>query len=166
MNMEKIRVTEEMRPETEWFAQAKKQTLETLPAFVDHVMNDYLHDYGTVCHAITACAIAAAWAANESPGAQGGITGFQAGFVMWDFIRHWSHENNKTGMKLLDYDNLLYPQYEDSFDKVISPETWEAVQRQAKHELELTKHAHPDVAAHWRGIVAGHVPFGFVVKED
>ena len=163
--MEKIQVTEEMRPEVEWFKQAKQQTPETLSTFVDHVMNDYLHDYGTVCHAIAACAVAAAWAANRAPGAQGGITGFQAGFVMWDFVRHWSYENNKTGMRLLDYDKLLYPQHEKDFDKVIPQEIWEAVQRQAKLELESKEYAHPDVVAHWRGIVAGHVPFGFVVKE-
>lgn len=164
--MEKIHVTEEMHPETEWFEQAKKQTLETIPAFVDHVMNDYFHDYGTVCHAITACAIAAAWAANAAPGAQGGITGFQAGFVMWDFVRHWNYERNKTGLKMLDYDDLLYPQYKHKFDKVISLEMWEAVQREAKHNLESIEHAHPDVVAHWRSIVAGHIPFGFVLKED
>lgn len=164
--MEKTHITEEMRPEVEWFEQAKKQTLETLPAFVNHIMNDYFHDYGTVCHAIAACAIAAGRAANEAPGARGGISVFQAGFVMWDFIRQWSYQNNKTGMRLLDYDKLLYPQYEDSFDKVISPEIWEAVQQQAKRELESKEHAHPDVVAHWRGIVAGHIPFGFVVKEE
>ena len=57
---EKIVVTEEMRPEKEWFAEAGKQTVETLPAFINHLMGDYEHDYGTVVHAISACAVAAA----------------------------------------------------------------------------------------------------------
>ena len=36
-------------------------------------------DYGTVCHAIALSAVART--------AQGGITGFQAGAVMWEFIK-------------------------------------------------------------------------------
>ena len=46
--MDKIAITEEMHLEKEWFANAKKQTLETLPAFMNHVLNDYCHDYGTI----------------------------------------------------------------------------------------------------------------------
>lgn len=75
-----------------WFKAAKEQTLETLPSFMNHILNDYTHDYGTICHALTACAIGAAYAGDKSK--QGGITGFQAGCIMWDFIRHWNHESN------------------------------------------------------------------------
>ena len=103
-----------MHPEKEWFKQAKKQTIETLPEFMNHIMNDYCHDYGTVCHAVAACAMAAVYAANHHP--SGGITGFQAGFVMWDIIRQTNYPSNKCGMKLIDYDNMLYPQYAYSCD--------------------------------------------------
>lgn len=165
---ELITINEEMRPEKEWFEQAKQQTLETLPEFVRHVMNDYGHDYGTVCHAISACALAAAWAANREN--SGGITGFQAGFVMWDFVRQWYYPRNKTGMRILNYDDLLYPQYGYKFEKTLSPEIWEDVQKAAKEELENNEkqewQAHPDVVAHWQSIAAGVLPFGFVVKED
>lgn len=171
--MSKEIVSEENRPQEEWFKQAKEQTLETLPDFVNHVMNDYLHDYGTVVHAISACAIAAANAANREEGACGGITGFQAGFVMWDFIKQWSYTNNKTGMRILDFDNLLYPQYENRFEKVITSDVWEAVQKQAKVEIEQASvsveergySVSPDVLAHWQSIVEGNIPFGFTVKE-
>ena len=163
--MEKIAINEEMHLENEWFEQAKKQTLETIPEFVRHIMNDYVHDYGTVCHAVSACAVAAAWAANEEP--QGGITGFQAGFVMWDFVKQWSFSNNKTGLRILDYDNLLYPQYGYKFDKTISTNTWEAIRAQAKVYLDEKKeYVHQNVEAHWRSIVDGVVPHGFVVKDD
>lgn len=40
--MSKIAITEEMHIEKEWLEQAKKQTLETLPDFMNHVMNDYI----------------------------------------------------------------------------------------------------------------------------
>lgn len=147
----------------EWFAEAEKQTFETLPEFIRHVMNGYKHDYGTVCHAISACAVATANACNRMEGACGGITGFQAGFVMWGFIRHWLYEYNKCGLKMVDYDDLLFPQYEYKFEKTIDKRTWEAVQKQAKKNLEENPSA--AVAYHWKSIVEGKVPFGLVVKE-
>lgn len=162
--MEKI--TEEMHLEKEWFADAHKQTLETLPEFMRHVMNDYEHDYGTVCHAVAACAIAAAWAANNADGARGGITGFQAGFVMWDFIRQWSYPSVKTTMRILNYDDMLYPQYEYKYQKTIDSDTWKLLQKAAKKNLEEKDYAHKDVVDHWKSIVDGNVPFGYTVKED
>lgn len=60
MGNTKTIVMEEMHPEKEWFEAARHQTKETLASFVDQVMNYYAHDYGTVCHAISACALAAA----------------------------------------------------------------------------------------------------------
>lgn len=163
----KIAITEEMRLEKEWFEEAKRQTLETLPAFINHVMNDYVHDYGTVCHAISACAIAAAWAANECKGACGGITGFQAGFVMWDFVVQWSYKNNRTALKIVDYDDMLYPQYGGKFQKTMSKSTWESIQNAAKENLsEKAEYVHPSVLAHWKSIVDGHIPFGYSIEGD
>lgn len=160
--MEKI--TEEMHLEKEWFEDARKQTVETLPAFVNHIMNDYDHDYGTVCHAVAACAIAAMEAANNTP--NGGITGFQAGFVMWDFVRQVCYSSNKCGLRLIDYDNFLYPQYAYKYEKTISPATWKAIQEQAKKNLDDRDHAHSAILEHWKSIVDGKVPFGYIVKED
>ena len=162
--MNKTAVNEEMHPEKEWFADAEKQTLESLPDFINHVMNDYVHDYGTVVHAVAACAIAAAWAANKADGARGGITGFQAGFVMWDFVLQWQFKNNKSGLRILDFDKLLYPQYSERFEKVIDPKKWEKLQEMARTNLE-EKGACDEVREHWTSIVNGKVPFGFQVKE-
>ena len=162
----KIAITEEMKLENEWFAEAKKQTLETLPAFINHVMNDYIHDYGTVVHAISACAIAAARAADNCEGARGGITGFQASFVMWDFVKQLSYPNNKAGLKILDYDKLLFPQYAYAFEKTITEATWKAIQKNAQEQLETHKTAHPNVVAHWKSIVDGQLPFGFTIEGE
>ena len=165
--MSKIAITEEMPIEKEWREQARQQTLETLPEFIRHLMNDYQHDYGTVCYAIGACAAAAAWAANLEPG--GGITGFQAGFVMWEFIRPWMFSNNECGMRLIDYDDMLYPQYEDKFvGRTISSDTWAALQKKANENLDKKGKlgAHPLVIAHWKSIADGKVPFGYTVKDD
>lgn len=162
--MNKIAITEEMHKEKEWFADAKKQTIETLPEFVNHVMNDYQHDYGTVCRAVSACALAAAWAANNSE--SGGITGFQAGFVMWDFVRQWTFDDNKCGLRIVDFDNMFYPQYEEKFQKTISKDTWEALRKQAEIYLkEESENAADGVVEHWKSIVSGTVPFGYTVED-
>lgn len=66
---------------------------------------------------------------------------------MWEFIRHWNRENNKTGMRLVDYDNMLYPQYEDDFQKTITPSTWEAIQREAKNSIKKADREHAKYVA-------------------
>lgn len=164
--MDKVVITEEMHLEKEWFEQAREQKLETLPEFMNHILNDYCHSYGTICHAISACALAAAWAADRSD--QAGITVFQAGAVMWDFIRQWEYRNNKTTLRIIDYDKMLYPQYKGYFeDRTISQSTWEALQNQAKRLLEEeSNHAHERVIEHLENIVNGVVPFGYTVEED
>lgn len=168
--MSKIHVTEEMRPEKDWFGEAKGQTLETLPAFINHIMGDYEHDYGTVCHAVAACALAAAYAANNSE--NGGITGFQASFVMWDFIRQWEKPNNKTALRLVDYDEMLYPQYAFKFERTISPDVWALLQNEAVKKLGAAANladgheVHGAVVDHWKSIAGGKVPFGYTIKED
>lgn len=166
--MENKMITEEMHVEKEWFEQARKQTIETLPDFMNHVMGDYVHDYGTICHAVSACAMAAIFAADNHE--NGGITGFQAGFVMWDIIRQLNFRSNKCGMKLVDYDDMLYPQYESRYDKTISPDIWKSLQESAKDKIKEDEEdggfASPRVVQHWKSIVNGTVPFGYKVKED
>jgi hypothetical protein len=162
--MEKLKITEEMNVHKEWYAQASKQTLETLPEFLRHLMEDYGHDYGTIVHALAAGSIATAWAMNGAP--HGGITGFQAGAVMWQFIRGWNYEENKTGMKLINYDKMLYPQYDHMFAKTIKQSTWENIQKEAKKFLEREDYVHPNVRQHWKSIVAGVVPFGYTIESE
>lgn len=132
--MEKKIITEEMKIQNEWYEKAPKMTLEELPSFLKGLMENYKHDYGTICHALASGAIATMWAMNNNE--QGGITGFQASCILWEVIRNWSYKSNTTGLKLVDYDNFLYPQYEDKFDKTISKDTWEAIQKQAKEKIE------------------------------
>lgn len=139
MNQEVI--TEEMKLHEEWFDEARKQTVDTLTEFVRHLAEDYKHDYGTICHAIGAAGLAAMYAVENSP--QGGITGFQAGFCMWDIIRNWSYKNNKCGLRIFDYDKLLYPQYVDDFC-VISKNVLENLQKEAKHRIDELKKEHDE----------------------
>lgn len=161
---ERITVTEQDAPQKEWFAQAKTQTVETLADFCRHLMDDYQHDYGTVVHAVAACALAAAYAADRH--SRGGITGFQGGFVMWDFIAEWQGLQDRP-LRLVQFENMLYPQYDDSFDKTITPDTWAWIQAEAKKRLdEGPSPVAGRVWEHWRSIaVDGVVPFGYRVAE-
>jgi hypothetical protein len=156
-------ITESMNVHTEWYELAKKQTIESLPEFANKILDGYIHDYGTICHAISAISIASAWAANAHPNA--GITGFQAGAVMWEFIKNWTYTSNKTGLIIVDYDKMMYPQYEDDFQKTISENTFKNMQKECAKLLAETERAHPEVVNHWQSIVNGIVPFGYVVKD-
>lgn len=128
-------ITEEMKLQDDWYNEAREiKTVDDLAKFVTKLGTKYGHDYGTVCHAVAASAIAAAWCMNAMP--HGGITGFQAGCVMWEFIRRWNYSSNKTGMRIIDYDNFLYPQYEYKYQKTIAPSTWKAIQKAAANEIE------------------------------
>lgn len=159
----KQQIDESMHLEKEWFEQAGEvKTIEELETFVNHILNDYEHDYGTACHAVAACALAGAWFGCHKEG----LTGFQAGFVMWDFIKGWIKSSNTCGMKLVDYDDMLYPQYEYKFEKTISQDTWNHLQEEAKRQLKKSGGAHPEVKSHWKNIAMGIVPFGYQVKED
>lgn len=157
-------ITEEMHLEKEWYAEARNQTIETLLDFINHMMGDYDHDYGTVCHAIAACAMAAIHVADNHP-VNGGITGFQASHTMWQIVRQMMYKDNKTGLRLLNYDDMLYPQYEYKFEKTISRSIFEELQKVARENLESNESAHPKVIAHWQSIVDGNVPFGYTIKE-
>lgn len=157
------KITENMHLEKEWFEQTSKiETIDQLTEFINHVISDYDHDYGTVCHAIGAAAVAAAWyGANVQ-----GITGFQASFVMWDFIKYWIKKHNECGLKLVDYDDFLYPQYQYKFDKTISKDVWMRIQKTAKNNLESNEVACPEVRNHWMNIACGIVPFGYKLEDD
>lgn len=136
-------------------------------AFIAEMMADPLIDYGSVCLAIGYAAAAAAWAADRHP-ENGGITGFQSGFVMWEFLRQWqSSIIGESGTRIQNFDDLLYPQYGHKFTNTISTNGFVKLQELAKKNIdEKDEYAHPEVVAHWQSIVDGNLPFGFIIKED
>lgn len=161
--MSRTKITEEDGHQKEWMSRAKGMTIDELPEFLRELTEDYCHDYGTICHAIAAAAVAAAWAVEKTP--QGGITGFQAGAIAWEFIKGWGSPSiGKSGARFQNYDNLLFPQYCYHFT-TISAEVWQHIQSAASENLENSPDAHPNVIAHWKSIVAGDVPFGLSVSD-
>ena len=138
------------------------KSFDDLVDFLQRVKDNCNTGYGTAPRAIAQAALATAWYLSSDFG----ITGFQAGFVMWDFIRDWMYSGNECGMKIVNYDDMLYPQYEYKYEKTISRDTFEALQEAAKKHLEKSEFAHPAVVNHWKSIVSGNVPFGYVVRKD
>lgn len=144
---------------------AKKQTPETIGEFINKAMSIEDINYSTVVDCVAASAIAGAEAANNHK--NGGITGFQAGYVMWQFVRNYLCEYNRCGLKLVDFDDMLYPQYKKRFEKVITKDVWENLQKEAKLRLaECGDNMSREVRFHLQSIVHGVVPFGYTVEND
>lgn len=138
------------------------KTFEDLTEFLKYVKENCNCGYGEAPRAMAQASLAVAWYLAK----EFGITGFQAGCVMWDFVRDWNYSSNKSGLRIVDYDNMLYPQYQYEYEKTIRPHVWEALQKEAAKNLEESEYAHPNVRAHWKSIVEGNVPFGYTVKDE
>ena len=146
----------------EWRNKARTiKSIEEFNEFYNHLIEDYHYDYGAMCYVVGLLAVASA-----SLGAYiEGITGFQAGCAMWEFIEDWYYSNNKTGLRIINYDDMLYPQYAYKFNKTISPECWRSLKEEASKNFQKSKNAHPDVVNHWISIMKGDIPFGYTVES-
>lgn len=156
-----------------WIKRAKNdiKTLEQLNTFTNELVEycqtlpepDY---YEETVNATTAISLAAARMFTY----KFGLTVFQTGAVMWGIIDNTITEDHDVGMKMLNFNNMLYPQYEHRFEKSIPPEVWHTIQKRAKELIEENEKsdfkAHKNVVAHWKSIVDGKIPFGFIVKEE
>jgi hypothetical protein len=145
-----------------WYKRASDMTLRTLPGFLAELA-EHRHDYNSIVYAVAAAALAASHALDQSP--NGDITGFQAGVVFWEFYGEWLHERGPA--RIVKFEDMLFPQYESRFQKTITSDTWKWIQEEAAKKLsEQNGPIHGDVENHWRSIVAGCVPFGYVVSDE
>lgn len=142
------------------------KSFDDLIEFIKYVRDNCGHGYGEAPRSIAQASLAVAWYFASAFG----ITGFQGGATMWDFICGWEFLGNKCGLKIVDYDNLLFPQYGYKFDKTISSRTWEKVQEEAKNMIEEDKKdvcpAHHKVREHWESIANGNIPFGLTISDE
>lgn len=157
-------IKEEDGTHKQFMERAKKiQNSEELKIFVDELTNNYGHDYGTICHAVAAAAIGAAHAVNRSN--QGGITGFQAGAVMWEMIRGWGIFGEGP-LQIVEWNHLLYPQYDYQMPRTISKNALEQLIDMAQKKLaESTQHTIEPVLERWEMIAAGKLPAGMEIRE-
>ena len=92
------------------------KSLDDLMNYIQNIRDNYDIGYDTAPRAIAQAALATSYYLAD----MFDITGFQAGFVMWDFIKDWSFRGNKCGLKIVNYDDMLYPQYNHKFQKISS----------------------------------------------
>lgn len=148
-----------------WFKEAKKCRLDdgSLAKFIDHLKNDYKHDYGTSARATAAAAFATANAFARYEG----LTYFQWSCVAMDVLGQMCFPDNKLGYMVIDYDDLLYPQYEYRFtERKISAEGAEKLRQEAKTRIsESDGLVHPDVMAWWQKLANGQFPEWLKVEE-
>ena len=162
---DRVPITEKDKMQDEWYKEAKAvKTKEDFIAFFDKLDLKYMHDYGTICHAVAAMALAGAYLMEHSD--QGGISGFQAGCINWEFISHWMHIDGPA--RILNYEKMLYPQDQEMFERVISQETADWLKAEAQKKLGESKgqEVHDEVYEHWKKLASGELPWGFVVKGD
>lgn len=136
------------------------KTLDELSAYIK-TLTDRPHDYGTCVYAMSLAATAAFnYVAHEL-----GTTGFQASCADLDILRRT--RDLKHGFKLIDYQNLLYPQYWDAERAPI----WRSILAEEKTRAQIAKAAQglldkqedaeslaPRVKAHWETLAAGKLP--------
>ena len=158
----KKQITESMGLQKEWEETAKNiKTSEQLIEFIHHLLEDYIHDYGTIVHAMSAAMKATFYCMRNSD--QGGITGFQASCLGWEMINEFFGKAD-GGRRLVDYDGLLFPQYADVFTS-IPKSVAEWIKNEAAKKLkENNVPASPRVVAHWQRIAAGEIPFGLTIE--
>lgn len=140
----------------------KIKSFEELCDFLKYIEENCNTGYGVAPRAIAQAALGVAWYLAL----KFGITGFQSGFVMWDFILGWEYVFNKTGLKIIDFDNMLYPQYSEYFEKTIPDSIWLKLQKEASTYLGYTENVSDAVVEHWKSIADGKIPFGYKVQGE
>ncbi len=159
--MTRIPAPEESKLHVEWFKEAEKCTLENVGDFIKKLMTDYELDYGSVVHAITAGVGATISAMNNSE--QGGITGFQASCLMWEILQ--KEFNIEWPTKLVKYENMLFPVYEQQFN-TIPHEIWSWLRDRAQYLLDNEPGLDDSVKKHMKTVADGIVPFGYRISTN
>jgi hypothetical protein len=140
------------------------KTPEALTEFIAKRYAETL-DYGTIVYACSATMQAAFNVMNAHP-QFGGITGFQAGCLMWEMVHKFGMFEKDAPLRIQDFNNLLYPQYDEKFATTISPETAAHLKEKAKVLAGKNgEFAHSEVMARWKKMADGWLP-EFVAVES
>lgn len=137
--------------------------------FAHHVLFDYAHDYGTICHAAIALLGSALHAVDASP--TGGLTGFQASTICLRFLRNEIYGSSRLGVMVRNLDDVLYPQYEDKFTGLdCKPEYAKRISALAAENLKETnggkRPVKDEVKAWWERLAKGDFPAWIRVKAQ
>ncbi len=140
---------------------AEVKTAEDFTALIRE-MDEYAHDYGTIVYACAAAAIAGFNVMDRTK--SGGITGFQAGCIMWEMV-HKFGMFSEGPMRIQDFDKLRYPQYDKDWPIRISPDSAAILQQRAALTA-AEPHIHEEVKRRNQEIAAGNFPSFVTVAEE
>lgn len=129
---------------------------KTMVELTDYIKSlcDRPHDYGTCVYAMSMSAVAAFYFASHMVGS----SGFQASCADMDIIRRT--RSLKGPYRIVDYSNLMYPQYLDDEkvpgwrEAINEPNTRKWLRGEAQKKLDNTDAAHGAVRAHWSRLIS------------
>lgn len=131
----------------------KCDSIEELSTYIKDLA-EYKHDYNTSGYAIYKALLST----EQLMAHLLGTTGFQHGYAQMQYMM--VTRGSKTGICVVDYDNLLYPQYDvigritESIDKVKkSKEFKEHVKSLIAKDDKSKFKAHADVRKHWEDLL-------------
>jgi len=129
------------------FIETEDQLLDIIRQLVDRS-----HTYGTCVYAMSIASVATfRYIVHKL-----GVTGFQASCADLDILRRTRNMNH--GFRIVDYKNLIYPQYCDSehfpcYLELIRDNLSE-LQNLVKERMEESSDIHPAVFNHWKWILS------------
>lgn len=135
--------------------------VQELTSYIEEAKEKYNTSYGDAVYGPALAAIAA----FNYVACQMGLSGFQAGYSEMLFLKKLRYI--KHGLKILNFDNLLYPQYLNDFN--LSAETLirknlDELKKAAKEELEKSPNAAQEVRDHW--IYITEIPDSEKIGDD
>jgi len=114
-----------------WIEKGQNTKIGNFQEFLNDMIENIPVSYGNVVYstAIASSTIAHILSSHY------GITGFQAGCVQWEWIRQWGIFSSEVGLRMLNYQDMCYPQHESSFT-TISKDTFERMQTFCQDRIE------------------------------
>lgn len=154
--MEKKFITEADNVQDEWYVQAREQKMDTLPTFLNHMLNDYSHDAKTIVHAVTAGSLATIAAMNSHP--EGDLGPTQTSGLLGLFIRKWARIEGPA--KIMSWAGLLDPRNEPHV-MVVPKDVVAFLSDMATKGLALGKFNDAEHKEHLEKLAKGEMPWGF-----
>ena len=172
-------ICEEMRLQDGWYQKAMELTSTgEAQAFMEGLLTDYGHDYGTACHAVTAALLATAKVMVQclpelrpihAPSAPSAMQQELQAKTMIAHIFTQLFLNNGP-IRILQHHFMLFPENASRFEKIVDEETLKYLKNTAELLLisnhERKTEAPKEVTDHWAAIQQGELPWGYEVWKD
>ena len=147
--------------EDSWYKEIDTLTSKSkYNAFVSKLISGYEHDFGTSLRAL-ACIVNATIRFYG-----GGLSNFQASYLMWKILEKTFCIKDSVGLKIVRYEDLLYPQLVYHFDNELDKSQHEKLIELAKKNLVESTEAVKEVREHWEKIAKGWLPKNVSLKKD